>query len=79
MWYNSRNGKEKEFEFDKLARLIREEGEDIRSELSGQVGGLRKEMHEGVPPSTGTSTRSSRYNAASMPDGGTLCDCFWPF
>jgi hypothetical protein len=49
--------KKKESEFDKLARLIKEEGEDIRGEISevgadvgklhGEVGGLRKEMHDG--------------------------------
>jgi hypothetical protein len=51
----------KESEFEKLARLIKEEGEDIRGEISGigadvgnlrtevhdQIGGLRKEMHDG--------------------------------
>jgi hypothetical protein len=49
--------KKKESEFDKLARLITSEGEDIRGEVSKlgvhvgnlhtAVGGLRKEMHEG--------------------------------
>jgi hypothetical protein len=44
----------KESEFDKLARLIKEEGEDIRSdvhdhlgEVRVEIGGLRKEMHDG--------------------------------
>jgi hypothetical protein len=35
--------KKTESEFDKLARLIKRESEDIRVEVSG----LRKEMHEG--------------------------------
>ena len=49
--------KKKESEFDKLARLIKSEGQDIRGEVSElradvgnvrtEVGGLRKEMHEG--------------------------------
>jgi hypothetical protein len=39
--------KDKESEFEKLARLIKEEGEDIRSDVHDQIGGLRKEMHEG--------------------------------
>jgi hypothetical protein len=46
--------KKKESDFDKLARLIKEEGDDIRSEVRDQIGdvrveigGLRKEMHEG--------------------------------
>jgi hypothetical protein len=41
-------------EFEKLARLSKEEGEDIRTEVHDQIGkvhdqigGLRKEMHEG--------------------------------
>jgi hypothetical protein len=45
---------EKESEFEKLARLIKEEGEDIRTEVHDQIGdvhveigGLRKEMHDG--------------------------------
>jgi hypothetical protein len=44
----------KESEFDKLARLIKEEGEGIRSDVHDQIGevrveigGLRKEMHDG--------------------------------
>jgi hypothetical protein len=37
----------KETEFEKLARLIKEEGEDIRTDVRDQIGGLRKEMHEG--------------------------------
>jgi hypothetical protein len=43
-----------ESEFEKLARLIKEEGEDIRTDVRNQIGevhveigGLRKEMHEG--------------------------------
>jgi hypothetical protein len=46
--------KNKESEFEKLARLIKEEGENIRSDVHDQIGevrveigGLRKEMHEG--------------------------------
>jgi hypothetical protein len=46
--------KKKESEFDKLARLIKEEGEDIRTDMHDQIGkvrveigGLRKETHEG--------------------------------
>jgi hypothetical protein len=45
---------EKESEFEKLARLIKEEGDDIRSDVRDQIsgvhveiGGLRKEMHDG--------------------------------
>jgi len=49
--------KKKDSEFEKLARLIKEEGEDIRSDVRDQIGslrsgvsnevaGLRKEMHE---------------------------------
>jgi hypothetical protein len=44
----------KESEFEKLARLIKEEGEDIRTDVHDQIngvhveiGGLRKEMLEG--------------------------------
>jgi hypothetical protein len=37
----------KESEFEKLARLIKEEGEDIRTDVRDQIGRLRKEMHEG--------------------------------
>jgi hypothetical protein len=44
----------KESEFEKLARLIKEEGDDIRSDMRDQtggvhveIGGLRKEMHDG--------------------------------
>ena len=54
MIYWSRMPKKKESDFDKLARLIKEEGDDIRSEVRDQIGdvrveigGLRKEMHEG--------------------------------
>jgi hypothetical protein len=54
----ARMPKKKESEFDELARLIKEEGEDdIRGEisearadvgnLSAEFGGLRKEMHDG--------------------------------
>jgi hypothetical protein len=46
--------KKKESEFEKLARLIKGEGEDIRTDVHNQIGdvrveigGLRKEMHEG--------------------------------
>ena len=49
--------KKKESEFDKLARLIKDEGDDIRGEISetrtdvgnlrGEVSGLRKEMRDG--------------------------------
>ena len=43
---------EKESEFEKLARLIKEEGDDIRSDVRDQIsgveiGGLRKEMQYG--------------------------------
>jgi hypothetical protein len=44
----------KESEFEKLARLIKEEGEDIRTDVHEQIGavqdeigGLRNEMHDG--------------------------------
>jgi hypothetical protein len=37
----------KESEFEKLARPIKEEGEDIRTDVHDQIGGLRKEMHDG--------------------------------
>ena len=40
--------KREETEFDKLARLIKEEGEDIRGDLGGRIDslgeGFRKEM-----------------------------------
>jgi hypothetical protein len=46
--------KNKESEFEKLARLIKEEGEDIRTDVRNQIGdvrleigGIRQEMHEG--------------------------------
>ena len=39
--------KNKESEFEKLARLIKEEGEDIRTDVRVEIGGLRKEMYEG--------------------------------
>jgi hypothetical protein len=46
--------KNKDSEFEKLARLIKEEGDDIRSDVRDQIsgvhveiGGLRKEMHDG--------------------------------
>jgi hypothetical protein len=52
-WYTGRMAK-KESEFEKLARLIKEEGEDIRTDVHDQIGdvrveigGLRNEMHEG--------------------------------
>jgi hypothetical protein len=43
----ARMPKNKESEFEKLARLIKEEGEDIRTDVHDQIGGLRKEVHEG--------------------------------
>jgi len=50
--------KKKESKFDKLTRVIKEEGEQIRSDVHAQVGGfhtevndkiggLRKETHDG--------------------------------
>jgi hypothetical protein len=54
IWYTARMPKNKESEFEKLARLIKEEGEDILTDVHDQIngvhveiGGLRKEMHEG--------------------------------
>jgi len=54
MVYWRRMPKKKESEFEKLARLIKEEGDDIRSDVRDQIsgvhveiGGLRKEMHDG--------------------------------
>jgi hypothetical protein len=43
----SPHAEKQESEFEKLARLIKEEGEDIRTDVHDQIGGLRKEMHEG--------------------------------
>jgi hypothetical protein len=50
----ARMPKNKESEFEKLARLIKEEGEDIRTDVRNQIGdvrleigGIRQEMHEG--------------------------------
>lgn len=39
--------KKKETEFDKLARLVKGEGEDIRTELGGRIDSLEKKMDEG--------------------------------
>jgi hypothetical protein len=38
----------KESEFEKLARLIKEEGEDIRTDAHDQIGGLRNEVHDQI-------------------------------
>ena len=40
--------KNKESEFEKLARLIKEEGEDIRTDVRDQIGGLRSEVHDQI-------------------------------
>jgi hypothetical protein len=40
--------KNKESEFEKLARLIKEEGEDIRTDVRDQIGGLRTEVHDQI-------------------------------
>ncbi|UVO30311.1 hypothetical protein [Bradyrhizobium arachidis] len=37
----------KESDFDKLARLIKEEGEDIRAEIRNEIGGLEKKVDAG--------------------------------
>jgi hypothetical protein len=39
---------EKESEFEKLARLIKEKGEDIRTDVRDQLGALRKEVHDQI-------------------------------
>lgn len=39
--------KKKETEFEKLARLLKEEGEDIRTEIKGEIKGLEYKMNEG--------------------------------
>ena len=36
--------KKKDSEFEKLARLIKEEGEDIRSEIKGEIKNLEQRM-----------------------------------
>jgi hypothetical protein len=46
-WYTGM-AKKKESEFDKLARLIKEEGDDIRSEARLQIGGLRSDVHDQI-------------------------------
>jgi hypothetical protein len=63
--------KKKESEFEKLARLIKEEGDDIRSDVRDQIsgvhveiGGLHKEMHDGFATITAASTSS--YRRSSM-------------
>ncbi|MBI2612986.1 hypothetical protein HYW59_04255 [Candidatus Kaiserbacteria bacterium] len=38
--------KKKEDKFDKLARLIKQEGEDVRGEIKSEIGGLEKRMNE---------------------------------
>jgi hypothetical protein len=38
----------KESEFEKLARLIKEEGEDIRTDVRDQIAGLRTEVHDQI-------------------------------
>jgi hypothetical protein len=38
----------RESEFEKLARLIKEEGEDIRTDVRDQIGGLRTEVHDQI-------------------------------
>src|ERR1700690_2238748 len=57
-----------------VARLIKEDGEDIRTDVHDQIGdvrveigGLRNEMHDGLPPSIAASIRSSRCNWTNMP------------
>jgi hypothetical protein len=40
--------KKKESEFEKLARLIKEEGEDVRTDVRDQIGGLRTEVHDQI-------------------------------
>lgn len=37
----------KESDFDRLARLIKEEGEDIRAEIRNEIGGLQKKVDAG--------------------------------
>ncbi|MFH0303156.1 hypothetical protein AAFX91_39645 [Bradyrhizobium sp. 31Argb] len=37
----------KESDFDKLARLIKEEGEDIRTEIRNEIGRLEKKVDAG--------------------------------
>jgi hypothetical protein len=44
----ARMPKNKESEFEKLARLIKEEGDDIRADLRDQIGGLRTEVHDQI-------------------------------
>lgn len=39
--------KKKETDFDKLARLIKSESEDIRAELGGKIDSLEKKMDSG--------------------------------
>jgi hypothetical protein len=48
IWYTGPHPKNKESEFEKLARLIKEEGEDIRTDVRDQIGGLRTEVHDQI-------------------------------
>jgi archaellum component FlaC len=38
----------KESEFEKLARLIKEEGEDIRTDVHDQISALRTDVHDQI-------------------------------
>ena len=43
----ARMSKRKENEFEKLARIVKGEGEDIREEVKSEVGRLEKKVDEG--------------------------------
>jgi hypothetical protein len=67
--------KKKESDFDKLARLIKEEGDDIRSEVRDQIGdgvlrsaAFAKRCMKALPPSTAASTRSFRRSSTNTLD-----------
>ena len=49
MWYYAEMAKKKESEFDKLARLIKSESEDVREHMvtRADLAALRREMNEG--------------------------------